>query len=101
MTSAERRILDEAMAAPERLLVVEEAFVARGPGVLLLPRFTIASPPRGTFACRLVTPDGRERTVTTSVEVAHMRGPLPPFAMYRLVDVTPDEVPPGSELWPT
>lgn len=87
------------MATAEKLLVVEEAFVTRGPGVLLLPRFTASTPPRGNFPCRLVTPDGHSRMVTANVEVAHMRGPLPPFAMYRLVDVTPDEVPPGSELW--
>lgn len=84
---------------PARLLVVEEAFTARGPGVLLLPRFTTADPPRGTFPVRLVLPSGEERRLEASVEVAHMRGALAPFAMYRLHGVTPEDVPAGSELW--
>ncbi len=83
----------------ERLLVVEEAFVARGKGVLLLPRFTTTDPARGTFAVRLVRPDGTELRASATIEVAHMRGPLAPFAMYRLLDVTPDDVPAGTEVW--
>jgi hypothetical protein len=31
--------------------------------------------------------------------VAHIRGPQPPMALVRLMDVTADEVPPGTELW--
>lgn len=87
------------MGDGEKLLVVEDAFVTRGPGVLVLPRFTAEAPRRGTFQLRLVRPDGTSRLVTASLDVAHMRGPLPPFAMYRLHDVTPEDVPAGSELW--
>jgi hypothetical protein len=83
----------------ERLLVVEDAFVSRGPGVLVLPRFTAANATRGTFPLRLVTPDGRARVVEVTLDVAHVRGSLPPFAMYRLLGVTPEDVPRGSELW--
>lgn len=73
--------------------------MARGKGVLLLPRFTTTDPARGSFPVRLVRPDRSERTATATIEVAHMRGPLAPFAMYRLVDVTPDDVPAGTEVW--
>jgi hypothetical protein len=82
-----------------RLVVVEEAFTARGPGVLVSPRFTAENPPRGTFPVRLVLPSGGEKHLTASLEVAHMRGALPPYAMVRLLGVTPDDVPPGTEIW--
>jgi hypothetical protein len=83
----------------ERLLAVEEAFVAKGPGVLVMPRFTTATPPRGKFAVQLRFADGTTRDTTAEVEVAHMRGPLPPFAMYRLHGLTPEDVPAGTEIW--
>jgi hypothetical protein len=83
----------------ERLLSVEDAFVAKGPGVLVMPRFTATSPPKGRIAVELRLPDGTARRIEAEVEVAHMRGPLPPFAMYRLHGVVPAEVPPGSEIW--
>lgn len=85
----------------ERLLVVEEAFVARGKGVLLMPRFTMTSPspPKGAIPVRLRLPDGTEKTTTALVEVAHMRGALAPYAMYRLPELSADDVPPGTELW--
>lgn len=83
----------------ERLLSVEDAFVAKGHGVMVMPRFTAASPPRGKFAVELHLPDGTRREVQAEVEVAHMRGPLPPFAMYRLHGVTPEDVPAGTEIW--
>ena len=86
-------------AVAERLLTIEDAFVAKGKGILVMPRFTTATPPRGTVAVRLRFADGTTRDVTAEVEVAHMRGPLPPFAMYRLHGVTPEDVPAGTELW--
>ncbi len=84
---------------PRRLLIVEEAFVARGRGVLLLPRFTAeqGTPPKIDVVLRL--PNGTERSTVALVEVAHMRGALAPYAMYRLPDLGPDDVPEGSELW--
>ncbi len=83
----------------ERLLSVEDAFVAKGPGVVVMPRFTSAAPPKGKFPVQLRFPDGTSREVAAEVDVAHMRGPLPPFAMYRLHGVTPEEVPAGTEIW--
>ncbi len=83
----------------ERLLSVEDAFVAKGNGVLVMPRFTAAAPPKGKIPVQLRRPDGTTREVEAEIEVAHMRGPLPPFAMYRLHGVTPDEVPVGTEIW--
>ena len=83
----------------DRLLVVEDAFVAKGPGVLVMPRFTAASPIKGKFLVELRFADGSKRQVTAEVDVAHMRGPLPPFAMYRLHGVVPDDLPAGTELW--
>ncbi len=83
----------------ERLVVVEEAFVARGPGVLVTPRITLAGPATGTFPVRLRLPDGSDRAATASFDVAHIRGPLAPFAMVRLVDCTVEQVPAGTEVW--
>ena len=83
----------------ERLLSVEDAFVAKGAGVVVMPRFTTATPPRGKFTVQLRFADGTSRDVTAEVDVAHMRGPLPPFAMYRLHGVTAEEVPAGTEIW--
>ena len=83
----------------EKLLVVEEAFVARGKGVLVTPRFTAETPRRGAFPVHLRFPDGTDRDVLAEMEVAHMRGALAPYAMYRLFDVTPEDVPSGTEIW--
>lgn len=82
-----------------RLLVVEDAFAGRGRGVLVTPKVTVENPASGTFVVRLRLPDGRERAATASFDVAHVRGSLPPFAMLRLVDLTPGDVPAGTEVW--
>jgi hypothetical protein len=84
---------------PELLLTIEDAFVANGPGVLVMPRFTAASPRKGKFQVELRLPDGTTRELTAEVDVAHMRGPLPPFAMYRLHGIAPGDIPAGSQLW--
>ena len=68
----------------ERLLTVEDAFVAKGAGIVVMPRFTTASAPKGKFAIELRFANGARREITAEVDVAHMRGPLPPYAMYRL-----------------
>ncbi len=83
----------------KRLLVVEEAFVATGRGVLVLPRFTATESFAPRFPVRLRFADGTEREVSASVDVAHSRGTLAPWAMYRLFDVTPEDLPSGTELW--
>ena len=83
----------------ERLLSVEDAFVAKGPGVVVMPRFTSAAPRKGKFQVQLRFEDGSSRDVDAEIDVAHMRGPLPPFAMYRLHGVTPEDVPAGTEIW--
>jgi hypothetical protein len=85
----------------ERLLVVEEAFVARGKGVLVMPRITAETSPRGSFAVHLRLPDGSAREVRAELEVAHVRGKLAPYAMYRLHVASPDDVPVGTEIWST
>lgn len=82
-----------------KLLVVEEAFVARGKGVLVMPRFTAENPRRGAFPVELRMPDGTTRQVQAEMEVAHMRGALAPYAMYRLHVASPDEVPTSTEIW--
>lgn len=79
--------------------MVEEAFVARGKGVLVMPRFTAEAPRRGAFAVRLKMPDGSTRDVQAEMEVSHMRGALAPYAMYRLHVASPDEIPAGTEIW--
>lgn len=82
----------------ELLLRVEDAFAARG-GVSVMPRFTTQAAPKGRFAIELRLPNGERREVEAEVDVAHMRGPLPPFAMYRLHGVAPEDVPAGTEIW--
>ena len=83
----------------ERLVVVEEAFVARGRGVLVAPRFTALTPRPGTFRVQLRFPDGTTRETSAELEVSHMRGSLPPFAMVRLPELTVNDVPPDTEVW--
>jgi hypothetical protein len=83
----------------ERLLVVEEAFVAGGRGVLVAPKITLTRSAEGTFTVLLRFPDGSERAATASLDVAHIRGPLAPFAMVRLQGLLPGDVPPGTEIW--
>ena len=85
----------------ECLLVVEEAFVARGKGVLLMPRFSFVGRddmPRTGFPVRLVLPDGTSRLTTAQIEVAHMQGKLALYAMYRLPEVVLDDVPTGTKV---
>ncbi len=83
------------------LLIVEDCFVARGPGVLVSPRFVAdeARETKGTIAVRLVRPDGTSLDATATVDIAHMRGALAPWAMYRLHGVTEGDVPPGTAVW--
>lgn len=83
----------------QRLLVVQDAFAARAGGVHVLPKITLARATRAPFAITLRTPDGAERPATASLEVMHVRGPLPPFGMLRLHDLAASDVPLGSEIW--
>lgn len=64
-----------------------------------MPRFTAETARRGTFTVRLKMPDGTTRDVEAEMEVAHMRGALAPYAMYRLHIGSPDEIPAGTEIW--
>ena len=80
-------------------LVVEDAFVGRGRGVLIAPRFALDAPRVGGFPVRLQLPDGRDRIAKAELEVSHMRGALAPWAMLRLPELAPDDVPPGTEIW--
>jgi len=83
----------------ERLVVVEEAFVARGRGVLIAPRFTAVTPRPGTFRVQLRFPEGRPRGPAAGREVSQGRGSPPPFAMVRLPELTVNDVPPNTEVW--
>ena len=84
---------------PSRLLVVEDAFVTRGRGVLLNPKVTADPAARAPFNVRLRFPNGDERATLAVYEFSHVRGPLLPFALVRLLELTPEEVPPGTEVW--
>ena len=81
----------------ERTLVVTDTVTGRGKGVLLLPKL-IATPtqPRGSFVARLTLPDEPPREVVAQLEVSHVRGPLAPFALVRLVEIA--DVPVGAVL---
>jgi len=80
------------------LLTVTDAFIANGKGVLVMPRVTVDAPIRGEFQLRMKLPDGTERTVTATMDVAHIQGKGGTYAMYRLHGVKPEEVPAGTEL---
>jgi hypothetical protein len=86
------------VAAP--LVVVEEAFAARGSAVQVAPRIVVVErPPRAPFPVRLRMPDGSERSAMAALDVAHVRGPGGAFAMVRLLDLLPSDVPEGTEIW--
>ena len=87
------------LAVPSPLVVVAEAFPARGSGVHVTPRITVHSAPREAFAVRLRRPDGHETTAMAALDVAHIRGPNGAFAMVRLLGLSPDDVPVGTEIW--
>jgi hypothetical protein len=91
--------VSEGPQAFEVLVVVEEAFAARGSAVQVSPRITVAAgAPRGPFPVVLRLPDGAERAATATLDVAHVRGPHGAYAMVRLLDLTPADVPPGTEI---
>ncbi len=83
----------------DRIVVVEEAFVARGRGVLVAPRFTAEAARAGRFPVRLRLPDGTERDASGELEVSHVRGALAPWAMLRLPELSVDDVPAGTEIF--
>ena len=83
---------------PETLVVVEEAFVTRGSGVMIMPRITFDGSTNKPFPVTLRLPNGEERAASAAFEVSHIRGASAPFAMIRVLDVKPEEVPPGTAI---
>jgi hypothetical protein len=82
------------------LVVVEEAFVARGSDVHVAPRITVGDDaPRAPFPVRLRLPGGTETRATAALDVAHIRGPHGAFALVRLLGLEPRDVPAGTEIW--
>ncbi len=84
---------------PKPLLIVESVEPARGGGVRVFPRFSLDRPGRGPFVVRLVLPDGAAHETEAVLEVAHVRGPLPPFAMMRLPQIEPAALPVGTRVY--
>jgi hypothetical protein len=82
----------------ERLIVVKDAFSARG-GVDVLPAVASDRVPPSPFDVVLRSPDGSERRARGVAVVSHVRGPLPPLARIRLEGVVVDDVSPGTEIW--
>lgn len=81
------------------LLIVEEAFAARAGSVQLSPRITVGNDaPRTPFPVRLRLPDGTEREAMATLDVAHIRGPHGAFALVRLLNLEPSDVPVGTEV---
>jgi hypothetical protein len=83
------------------LVVVAEAFAARGGGVVVEPRVTVhARAGSAPFAVRLRKPDGAEVGATATLDVAHIRGPNGAYALVRILGpVEPADVPRGTEVW--
>jgi|HubBroStandDraft_1064217.scaffolds.fasta_scaffold2295782_1 hypothetical protein len=82
----------------ERLFVVRLASSAKD-GVEVLPAVPSDRLPPSPFEVTLRLPDGSERRVTATALLAHIKGPQPPMALVRLLDVAAEEVPPGTEVW--
>lgn len=80
-------------------LTVEDCFAARGRGVILEPKFVPPSIPKGNFSVIVRSNDGSEKEFQATLDVAHSRGNLPPFAMIRLLNAEPDEIAKGSQVW--
>lgn len=88
------------MVVDAPLVVVAEAFPARGSAVQVAPRITVLQDaPRAPFPVRLRLPDGTERKATAVLDVAHIRGPHGAFAMVRLLGLQVEDVPAGTEVW--
>jgi hypothetical protein len=80
------------------LVIVEEAFVTRGSGVMISPRITFDGSTSKPFPVTLRLPNGDERAATAVFEVSHIRGASAPFAMIRILDLKPEDVPPGTAI---
>ncbi len=80
-------------------MVVEEAFAARGGGAHVMPRFTVTEASREPFAVVLVLPGGERRDAQAVLETAHIRGPAGSFAMVRVLELAPEAIPIGTEIW--
>ncbi len=80
--------------------MVEGGFTLRGKGTLIEPRFTVKEAVRGAFPVRLRLPNGEDLRTVGSLEVAHVQGPGGTmFAMLRLTELKPEDVPVGTEIW--
>jgi len=83
------------------LLVVEGAHPGPGRGIVISPRFVPGPGMPRTLTVGLELPDGVERTALAELQFAHVRGPLPPYALLRLPELRPEDVPPGTRVWTT
>lgn len=81
------------------IVVVEEAFTARGPGALVRPTIDADRVPSAAFDVAVRTPDGAERRTRAVLEVPHVRGPHAPKGWLRLADLAPEDLPAGTEIW--
>ena len=79
------------------LLVVTDRFTTRGSGVLVEPRVTFDGN-RSAFPVVLRLPSGEEVDATAVFEVAHIQGKNAPYAMLRILDKTPAEIPEGTAI---
>ena len=82
---------------PKLLVIVTECIDQKSRGLLVMPKFTLQG--GEPTSVRLKLPDGTERVARAKLDVAHIRGALPPFAMVRLFGETPESVPIGTEVW--
>ena len=79
------------------LVVVQDAFVTRGSGVLVEPRITFDGT-TGEFPIVLRLPNGEERSAVGVFETSHIRGGNAPFALLRVLAVKPEDVPAGTVI---
>lgn len=79
------------------IVVVSDAFTTRGSGVLVEPRVTFDGN-RSPFAVILRLPSGEEIDAMAVFEVAHIQGKTAPYAMLRVLEKAPAEVPRGTAI---
>lgn len=81
------------------LLTVTDVILARGPGALLLPRIAVPVSERARFHVELRFPDGTRKMSEAVFQFPHVSGPQVPLAMLHICDLTPSEIPVGTEVW--
>jgi hypothetical protein len=81
------------------LCIVERALKVEGRGVVVTPRLGTEECKPHKFDVSLLRPDGSAIKAQAHVSVPGSSPPMPRPAVLALSDVSPEDVPPGTEVW--